>query len=196
MSFDQDKRLRTYALTDFEQYPGLTIHCREPGYRATKELGAAVLVLGDDLMGQGLAGDALLDAFEPLFTAMGRSITRWNLLDGGVTVPLSQLQDQDLEFLLDITRTWYEVVVQGKRPQLVDNPVDDQLSASTEPLAGQDGSILPTVGEDGTDEEWLTQFASFPPLPVDPDTNEPWPVPDLKYLKEDGESADAMSEPE
>lgn len=191
MSFDQDKRRKTYALSGFENYPGLTIHCREPGYRAMRELGAAVLVLGDDLTGAGLAGDALLDAFEPLFTALERSVIRWDLLDGGRTVPLSQLQDQDLEFLLEITRTWYERVVQGRHPQPVDNPGDNPLEDYSMPAAAgpvPDSPLPPTIGEDGTDEEWLAQFAAHTPPPgafddeddstdeVGPATNEP-PVP-------------------
>jgi hypothetical protein len=156
MSFDQAKRRRTYVLRGFPDFPGLTVHCRKPGFRALRELGEAVLVLGEDLSGDGLSGDAKLAAWEPLFTALQRSVLRWDLIDEGRAVPVADLPDQDWEFLLTLTREWYRRVVLR---------IDD----SEPPHGGNDPEPDVTkqaLGEPGIDEEWLSQL---PVTAVEPD---------------------------
>lgn len=180
MSFDQDKRRRTYGLRFDDDYPGLVVQCRKPGYRALRELTSAVLVLGDDLTGQGLSGATVLEAWDDLFSALERSVVQWNLTDSGQAVPLSQLLDQDWEFLLTVAKAWYREVVQRPpekrpqpRPQAGDNLDDEEPESGETPLP-------PTIGEDGTDEEWLAQIRTvpIPPEPVAVDEDEPAPLND------------------
>lgn len=179
MSFDQDKRRRTYGLRFDDDYPGLVVQCRKPGYRALRELTSAVLVLGDDLTGQGLSGATVLEAWDDLFSALERSVVQWNLTDSGQAVPLSQLLDQDWEFLLTVAKAWYREVVQRppeKRPQprpQAGGNLDEEPESGEAPLP-------PTIGEDGTDEEWLAQFKTVPPPPPpafvpDPDGDDSLP---------------------
>lgn len=195
MSFDQSKRRSTFVLYFDEDFPGLEVHCRQPGYRPLRTLAQAVLALGDDLDGRGMSGDAKLEALEPLFSAFAQCVRRWNLVDEGRAVPLTELLDQDWQFLLVLARAWYRQVVPGQRPRAVDyaqagdSSVDEQdgvtdVELPGEPGAGdEDGSVPPSPwGEPGTDEEWLGQFATktMPEHPeepdVDPATNEP-PAP-------------------
>lgn len=174
MSFDQAKRRRVYALRFSDQFPGLVIQCRKPGYLPFRKVAQAVLALGDDLSGRGMPGDALLEAWAPLLEAFQASIVRWNLLDDGRSVPVSRLLDQDWEFLVATGRAWYrDVVIRfegADRPQGVDEPVDNSPEDYPVPAQHQDTQLPPTIGEPGTDEEWLTQFAMHEP-PPEPDEN-------------------------
>lgn len=211
MSFDQSQRRPTFVLNFDEQFPGLEVHFRRPGYRPLKTLAGAVLVLGDDLEGRGLSGDAKLDAFEPLFTAMASCVRRWNLVDEGRAVPLTELLDQDWEFLLVLAKAWYREVVPARRDrpravdyaQAVDSPVDNPEAGpdpATEGLKlGAPGPLDPSApsswGEPGTDEEWLGQFAMHD---MPPEPERPAQVPDAPPLDEyEGRSkADLAAEAE
>lgn len=183
MSFDQAQRRPTFVLHFDDDYPGLEVHCRRPGFRPLRTLAEAVLVLGDDLDGRGLSGDDKLTAFEPLFTAFAQCVRRWNLVDEGRAVPLAALLDQDWEFLHSLARTWYREVVPGQRPQVLDHPqpVDEPVDGpepDDEPGAhDQDGAVPPSPwGQPGTDEEWLGQFDTrtlpAPELTPDPADSE------------------------
>lgn len=112
MAFDQDSRRRVYAL-NFKPYPGLVVRCRKPSFGALTRLTAAVLLLGDDLSGEGLESQVRLTAWRKLFRAFADSLVGWNLTDHGRPVPPTRagVLDQDLEFLLALTRTWYVLVV-------------------------------------------------------------------------------------
>ena len=110
MAFDQTSRRKTYALT-FRPYPGLTVWCRKPGFAALEDLTAAVLALGDEFDGERMSGEERVRWWGVLFRALERSVSDWNLTDGGRTVPVAGLLDQDHEFLLALARTWYAIVV-------------------------------------------------------------------------------------
>lgn len=200
MAYDQSKRRALYVLRFDEdtELAGLEVACRKPGYRATRLLQSAVLALGDDLTGTGLAGDALMAAWLPLFTALQRSVCRWNLIDNGRSVPVSGLLDQDIPFLLMLARTWYEQVVRHQ-PGIDESEEDDQKvpsgkttvdSHAPRPSAfdnefdgepwrsGPGGSMVsPVTGAKGIDEEWLAQLPAREILPDAPEPGDDIAVP-------------------
>lgn len=165
MSFDQGKRRRTYALR-FKTYPGLEISFRQPGFLALDWLREATLSLGDDLGGDGLSGDALLDAWRPLFDAVADSVVKWNLTDNGRAVPVSRILNQDWPFLLDIARVWYFAVVQRTDGIIAPEKPAASDSAADSPWPVQDADA-PDDEPFGVDEEYLAQIPTQTlPAPV------------------------------
>lgn len=117
MVFDQSTRRRVYEL-DFKPYPGLVVRCRKPSFRALERLTEVTLVLGDDLAGESLPGVTRMDAWGELFRAFAESLVGWSMSDQGLPVPatVDGVLSQDLDFLLDLARTWYTVVVAAPPP--------------------------------------------------------------------------------
>jgi hypothetical protein len=127
MAFDQDSRRRTYEL-NFRPYPGLIVRCRKPSFGALDKLTNAVLVLGDDLSGEHLPGSARIKAWRKLFRAFADSLVSWGLSDNGYAVPATRegVLSQDHEFLLEVVRTWYAVVVQHQNEPSRPAPREDR----------------------------------------------------------------------
>lgn len=150
MAFDQDSRRRVYEL-DFKPYPGLIVRCRKPSFDALAELTDAVLLLGDDLSGELLPGAERIAAWRGLFRAFADSLVGWTLFDRDHAVPATRkgVLSQDLEFLLDIARTWYLVVVQHQ-----------EQTAPQEPPR-EDPPAEPEVEEDDDTEDRLSALPIF-----------------------------------
>lgn len=176
MSFDQDQRRRVYPLR-FTQYGGLVVRVRKPGWAAFERLTNAVLVLGDDLSGAGLAAVERMPAWRELFKAFADSLVAWDLTDRGRPVPATRkgVLAQDFHFLIALARTWYIVVVQNddaaelataRKNGNVDLPQNDPQPVDNQP---EDQDTGPEV-----DEEWLAQF---PTQPIPDNLREP--APDL-----------------
>lgn len=112
MGYDQENRRKLYELT-FRPFPGLLVRCRKPGFAAFELLSDAVLALGDDFAGRGLAGEEQIYWWGKLFRAFARSLVAWNLSDRGRAVPATKrgVLDQDHDFLLQVVRSWYYTVV-------------------------------------------------------------------------------------
>lgn len=131
MAFDQDNRRRVYEL-DFRPYPGLIVRCRKPSFRALDALTEALLLLGDDLSGEQLPGSTRITAWRKLFRAFADSLISWTLFDRDRAVPATRkgVLSQDLEFLLDMARTWYAVVVQLQEQPTPPAPREDPPTAA------------------------------------------------------------------
>jgi hypothetical protein len=115
---DQSTRRTAYRLR-FEDLDGLVVRVRKPSFRGLKKLARVVGVLGDDLRGQRVDGQARLDAWELLFAAFADALIDWDLTDGGKPVPATRkgVYGQDVELLLTITTAWYrQVVLRSERP--------------------------------------------------------------------------------
>lgn len=112
MGYDQDARRQVYELK-FRPYPGLVVRCRKPGFEALELLTDAVLTLGDDLAGDGLAAVERIGAWSKLYQAFAGSLVSWNLTDRGHPVPATEqgVFAQDQAFLLELARSWYVIVV-------------------------------------------------------------------------------------
>lgn len=143
MGYDQSARRKIYELR-FRPYPGLVVRCRKPGFDALDKLTHAVLRLGDDLTGDGLAGERRLKLWRRLFEAFSTSLVSWNLTVDGRSVPAKRrgVLAQDHGFLLAVVRTWYEVVVQAD-----ETPAPVAPKQPAEPQHGDD--------EDDLSEAWL-----------------------------------------
>lgn len=168
MGFDQDERRRVYDLR-FQQYGGLLVRVRKPGFSAFAQLTEAVLVLGDDLSGVGIAGTDKLAAWRDAFEAFAESLVSWDLTDRGRAVPVirKSVLKQDLPFLLALTRTWYAAVVQ--RPDALDDDTSSDGELPTDhsdvEWPGDDPAHSPEA-EYAVDEEYLSQlFTQTLPIP-------------------------------
>lgn len=129
MSYDQDQRRRTYGLAMLP-FPGLTIDMRKPGFTALDALTRAVLVLGGDFDGRDVTPDVRMDAWRDLFTAFADSLVAWDLTDRGRAVPVTRegVLAQDPQFLLELVRTWYAVVVLAPPEHTaIEQPADEEL---------------------------------------------------------------------
>lgn len=156
MTFNQGRRRRVYEL-NMKPYPGLVVRVRKPSFAALDRLTSALPVLGDDLEGTSVPALARIKAWGQLYRAFAECLVDWTLTDGEPARPVpatvAGVLAQDPEFLLELARTWYYVVV------LADPDAG-------EPEADDDGE--PVV-----DEEWLAQL---PMMPVPPAaTSEPEP---------------------
>lgn len=131
MAFDQGSRRRVYEL-DFRPYPGLIVRCRKPSFGALDKLTDAVLTLGDDLSGEHLPGSTRIRAWRKLFRAFADSLVSWGLSDQGYAVPATRkgVLSQDHEFLLEVVRTWYMVVVQHQAQPAPPAPREDPPTAA------------------------------------------------------------------
>lgn len=169
MGFDQDRRRKIYELA-FRQFGGLRCQMRKPGFGAFARLHAAVLVLGDDLEGDGLAGADRMAGWSDLIDAFADSLVSWDLTDRGRPVPATRkgVRSQDLPFLLALARTWYVMVVQAPEGE----PAERSSPAEPDTEAGDPGEVA----------NWLESI---------PTTTAPPEVPDLY----DAEPAVRMEEP-
>ena len=161
MGYDQGQRRKTYGL-NMLPYPGLTIDVRKPGFSALQALTRAVLVLGSDFDGGHVTADVRMIAWDDLFAAFADSLVAWNLTDRGRAVPATRdgVLSQDPEFLLDLSRTWYTMVVLA--------PVREQDPAPEDHPPAEVEIDDRTAPDD--DDEWLatipTTTQPAPPEPV------------------------------
>lgn len=164
MSYDQDQRRKTYGL-EMLPFPGLTIDMRKPGFLALEALTRAVLVLGGDFAGERLSPTERIDAWGDLFTAFADSLVAWDLTDRGRAVPPTRdgVLSQDPQFLLELARTWYAIVVL--------DPMDSRREEIGEPEPIHESDERFTNDPDALssdDEAWLESFQTTTLTP-DPD---------------------------
>lgn len=117
---DQSTRRAAYKLR-FEEFGDLRVRMRAPSFRGLKLLRRAVAVLGDDLGGEHLDGEARLDGWDLLFAAFTDALLDWDLTDRGRPVPATWegVQGQDVDLLLPLVAAWYRRVVLRPQPAAV-----------------------------------------------------------------------------
>jgi hypothetical protein len=150
MSFDQDRRRRTYELP-FRPYPGLTVWVRKPSFAALESLTDAVAHLGEDLSGDRLATPEKLRWWGVLFRAFAASLVGWDLIDRGVAVPatVDGVLAQDHPFLMALSHAWYYAVVlrSEDEPAQPDTPPAPEPPDDVDEIEAQLADIPVTVTE-------------------------------------------------
>lgn len=154
MGYDEAEAGTVWAL-DFEQYPGLTVRMRRPGFAAERLLARADRVLAD-----GAADRARkMDAFAGIFTALADSMESWTLTRNGRPVPVTRADVLACDGLMlsRIVGAWrthaFAPQTQPRRPErgsVGDRPAfDDRLMRDLPmvPLADELDTDVATAGD-------------------------------------------------
>lgn len=145
------RRAKLYKLT-FDDYPGLQVSMKGlsvKGLMAVSRHAAGLKGMENlsELEGEQLA--AALAAAEELFRKFAAALVSWNLEDDetGEPVPatLEAVQDQDFDFILDLTLAWMDAAASVdtplKQPSASSPPSGLGLSEAMEPLSPSPGSF-------------------------------------------------------
>lgn len=156
MGYDRAAALDVFRLS-FEEYPGLTLRARKPGFIGEQAVEAAWPVLRNPRAARRQQQQAL----SLVADAMARALVDWNLEWDGRPVPVTHagLLGLDAPFLLDLVQAWVERVAtrsvaaptgaepeQGPAAALADVPMLDLPSVAPAEEGAEEEAVPDETG--------------------------------------------------